>query len=235
MLKTRRVHLMLQKNNRILLLASAACLGLFSGCATKTTHSVVAPETVASYNTTYTGPKSTLVVGNFDNRSDYARGLFATAGDPLGNQAKTVLKTHLQQTNRFKIVDRDSSSDAQQEAKYLKQQQTITGARYAVTGAVTEFGRKEVGDKQLFGILGSGKQQIAYSKVLLNVVDVLTSEIVHTTQGAGEYALSEREVLGFGSNAGYDSTLNGKVLDLAVREAINNLVRDLESGRLQLK
>lgn len=235
MLKTQRLHINLQKKCHALLLASAACLSLLSGCATKTTHTVVAPETVVSYNTTYNGPKSTLVVGNFDNRSDYARGLFATAGDPLGSQAKTVLKTHLQQTNRFKIVDRDSSSDAQQEAKYLKQQQNITGARYAVTGAVTEFGRKEVGDKQLFGILGSGKQQIAYSKVLLNVVDVLTSEIVHTTQGAGEYALSEREVLGFGSNAGYDSTLNGKVLDLAVREAINNLVRDLESGRLQMK
>jgi curli biogenesis system outer membrane secretion channel CsgG len=96
---------------------------------------------------------------------------------------------------------------------------------------VVEFGRKEVGDVQLFGILGSGKQQVAYSKVTLNVVDVLTSEVVYSVQGAGEYALSNREVLGFGGSAGYDSTLNGKVLDLAVREGINRLVEGLEQGK----
>ena len=62
-------------------------------------------------------------------------------------------------------------------------------------------------------------------------MDVLTSEVVFSVQGAGEYALSNREVLGFGGTAGYDSTLNGKVLDLAIREAINRLVEGLESGR----
>ena len=51
-----------------------------------------------------------------------------------------------------------------------------------------------------------------------------------TSQGAGEYSLSEREVIGFGSTAGYDSTLNGKVLDLALREVVNNLIDSIESG-----
>ena len=32
----------------------------------------------------------------------------------------------------------------------------------------------------------------------LNVVDVLTSQVVYSASGAGEYALSNREVLGFG-------------------------------------
>jgi len=50
-------------------------------------------------------------------------------------------------------------------------------------------------------------------------------------QGAGEYALSNREVLGFGGTAGYDSTLNGKVLDLAVRQAVDALVTKFESGQ----
>ena len=56
-----------------------------------------------------------------------------------------------------------------------------------------------------------------------------TSELVYSTQGAGEYSLSAREVIGFGSTAGYDATLNGKVLDLAIREAVNNLVAGIES------
>jgi curli biogenesis system outer membrane secretion channel CsgG len=99
-----------------------------------------------------------------------------------------------------------------------------------ITGSVAEFGRKEVGDQQLFGILGRGKSQVAYAKVALNVVDVNTSEVVYSAQGAGEYELSSREVIGFGSTASYDSTLNGKVLDLAMREAINKLSAAIDSG-----
>jgi curli biogenesis system outer membrane secretion channel CsgG len=55
--------------------------------------------------------------------------------------------------------------------------------------------------------------------------------VVHSTQGAGEYSLSEREVIGFGSTAGYDSTLNGKVLDLAIRDAVNRLTKDMDAGQ----
>ena len=37
--------------------------------------------------------------------------------------------------------------------------------------------------------------------------------------------------LGFGGTAGYDSTLNGKVLDLAMREAVDNLVAGMDGGQ----
>jgi len=67
--------------------------------------------------------------------------------------------------------------------------------------------------------------------VNLNVVDATTSEVVFSTQGAGEYALSDREVIGFGGTSSYDSTLNGKVLDLAIREAVNRLVEGVEQGK----
>jgi curli biogenesis system outer membrane secretion channel CsgG len=69
----------------------------------------------------------------------------------------------------------------------------------------------------------------------LNVVDIATSEVVYSTQGAGEYALSNREVLGFGGTASYDATLNGKVLDLAVREAIDRLVAGVDAGAVKLR
>jgi curli biogenesis system outer membrane secretion channel CsgG len=99
-----------------------------------------------------------------------------------------------------------------------------------VTGDVSEFGRKEVGDHQFFGILGRGKEQIAYAKVSLNIVNIGTSEVVYSTQGAGEYSLSNREVIGFGGTASYDSTLNGKVLDLAIRDAVNKLSAAIDTG-----
>ena len=99
-----------------------------------------------------------------------------------------------------------------------------------MTGAVTEFGRKEVGDHQLFGILGRGKSQMAYAKVSINVVDTQTSAVVYSAQGAGEYELSNREIIGFGSTASYDSTLNGKVLDLAIREAVQKMADAIDTG-----
>lgn len=210
------------------------CL-LITGCATTETHRAVQPQTVESYRTSYTGERTTLMVGNFNNSSNYMQGLFSSGTDQLGNQAKTIVKTHLQQTNRFNVVDRENLSAIQQEAQYRGVQQQISGARYAVTGSVTEFGRRETGDRQLFGILGSGKKQIAYAKVMLNVVDVVTSEVTYSTQGAGEYELNNREVLGFGGTAGYDATLNGKVLNFAITEAVNNMVRDLQAGILRVQ
>ncbi len=206
-----------------------ATLVTLSGCATES-HRKVVSEKVESYGSTYNGPRATIVVGNFQNRSNYMQGLFSSNNDRLGNQAKTILKTHLQQTNRFYVVDRQSLQQNEQEAKLSGATQNIQGARYTVTGDVTEFGRKVTGDRQLFGIFGSGKKQTAYAKVSLNIVDVLTSQIVYSTQGAGEYALSNREVLGFGGTANYDATLNGKVLNFAITESVNNMVRDIESG-----
>ncbi|MGH8855959.1 MAG: CsgG/HfaB family protein, partial [Telluria sp.] len=160
----------------------------------------------------------------------YMRGVFSDGVDRLGGQAKTVLITHLQQTNRFNVLDRDNMDEIKREAAIKSQAQRLKGADYVITGDVTEFGRKETGDQQLFGILGRGKSQVAYAKVALNVVNIATSEVVFTAQGAGEYALSSREVIGFGGTSSYDSTLNGKVLDLAMREAVTNLVSGIESG-----
>ena len=200
-----------------------------ASCATETS-TTVAPKQVTSAGTSYSGPKNPISVGKFDNRSTFLRGLFSDGVDRLGSQAKTILVTHLQQSNRFVILDRENMTEIQQEAKLRNKDQKLQGAQFVLTGDVTEFGRKETGDQQLFGILGRGKTQVAYSKVSINVVNVLTSEVIFSVQGAGEYALSNREIIGFGGTASYDSTLNGKVLDLAIREAVNRLVEGIERG-----
>ena len=201
-----------------------------TGCATES-HHVIEPEMVSQAATPYAGTRYTVVVSNFDNRSSYGRGLFSDGVDRLGGQAQTILETDLQQTNRFKVVDRNNMSEIAQEAKLRGVSQALRGAQVAITGDVTDFGRKTTGDTQLFGILGSGKKQAAYAKVNLNIVNVVTSEVVYSVQGAGEYALSARQVIGFGSASGYDATLNGKVLNLAIRQAVEKLTTAMESGQ----
>ncbi|WP_188036956.1 CsgG/HfaB family protein [Pseudomonas sp. EZ-C24] len=213
-----------------LVLAAVLAVGSLAGCATETSKAV-AVQQVESVNRPYSGQRTPIAVGKFDNRSSYMRGIFSDGVDRLGGQAKTILITHLQQTNRFNVLDRDNMGEIQQEATIKGMAQKLKGADFVVTGDVTEFGRKEVGDHQLFGILGRGKTQIAYAKVALNIVNISTSEVVYSTQGAGEYALSNREIIGFGGTASYDSTLNGKVLDLAMREAINKMVDAIDNGQ----
>ncbi|SCK15444.1 CsgG/HfaB family protein [Vogesella sp. LIG4] len=217
----------------LLSLSLIAAAVAVSGCAATEQSRSLEVAKVATAGKPYQGQRSLISVGKFDNRSSYMRGIFSDGVDRLGGQAKTILITHLQQTGRFNVLDRDNMSEISQEAKLKNQAQKLKGADFVLTGDVTEFGRKEVGDHQLFGILGRGKEQIAYAKVNLNVVNVQTSEVVFSSQGAGEYSLSNREIIGFGSTASYDSTLNGKVLDLAVREAVNNLVTGIESGAWQ--
>jgi curli biogenesis system outer membrane secretion channel CsgG len=210
-------------------LALAFLVGV-GGCATESSRTVEVAK-VESAAVPFRGVRVPVSVGKFDNRSSFMRGIFSDGVDRLGSQAKTTLVAHLQQSQRFNVLDRDNLSETRQEAQFKSQNQAIRGADYVVTGDISEFGRKETGDQQLFGILGRGKSQVAYAKVTLNIVDSLTSEVVYSARGAGEYALSNREVVGFGGTSGYDATLNGKVLDLAIREAVNRLVEGMESGQ----
>ena len=215
-------------NRRIIVLAFIAA-GFLGGCATETSRKLEVAKVEAAA-APYRGAKTPVSVGKFDNRSSFMRGIFTDGVDRLGGQAKTVLIAHLQQSQRFNVLDRANLEETQQEAKYKAQAQNIKGADFVVTGDISEFGRKEVGDRQLFGLLGRGKSQVAYAKVTLSIVNSLTSEVVFSARGAGEYELSTREIVGFGGAAGYDATLNGKVLDLAIREAVDHLVRGMDGG-----
>jgi curli biogenesis system outer membrane secretion channel CsgG len=213
----------------IYLPVALAVLATLGGCVQENSRTIPIQK-VESASQSYSGARTPVAVGKFDNRSSFMRGVFSDSVDRLGGQAQTILVTHLQQSNRFNVLDRSNMGEIKEEAALKKQTQQLKGADFVLTGDVTEFGRKEVGDKQLFGILGRGRTQVAYAKVNLNIVNTLTSEVVYSTQGAGEYSLSEREIIGFGGASGYDSTLNGKVLELAIRDAVNSLVAGIDSG-----
>lgn len=215
---------------RVLSATAAICALALGACATESSRTVEVAK-VQSAAAPYSGVRVAISVGKFDNRSSFMRGVFSDGVDRLGSQAKTTLVAHLQQSQRFAVQDRDNMAETGQEAKIAGAAQQLRGASFVVTGDITEFGRKEVGDQQLFGLLGRGKSQVAYAKVTLNIVNSVTSEIVFSSRGAGEYELSNREVLGFGGTASYDATLNGKVLDLAMREAVNNLVSARDAGQ----
>ena len=96
-------------------LLSASILAL-AGCATEGSRKVEVQK-VTSYNTAYHGVKAPISVGKFDNRSSYQNGVFSDGVDQLGNQAKTILVSHLQQSGRFSMLDRTNMSETAAEAK----------------------------------------------------------------------------------------------------------------------
>ena len=219
------------KYPHIFLTAAMALAFGFTGCAaTPTSRALETPQTQAAARPYY-GLRAPIVVANFDNRSNFMRGLFSDGTDRLGGQAKTILMSHLTLTNRFYVLDRDNMEAITREAEIRGDTQELMGASFVLTGDVSDFGRREVSTRAFFGILGRGRQQVAYSRVNVNVVDIRTSAVVFSAQGAGEYALSDMEILGFGTVAGFDSTLNGRVLDLAIREAVDRLAEAIDSGR----
>lgn len=210
-----------------LLLASTMIPAI--GCSATESHRTIEAGTVQSRGTEYSGPKYRLVIGEFTNRSPYMSGIFSDDKNRLGAQARNILMTHLSQSGRFVLMDRDNMPNLATEAGYSGTKQSITGGQIVLTGAVTEFGRREVGRHD--AIFHRSRTQIAYAKVTLSIVDVKTSQVTFSCQGAGEFDLKDTGVLGFGSTAGYDATLTDKVLNLAVIEAINRLVEGLEDNR----
>lgn len=210
------------------------CVCVLTGCtAPRETSQAVTPQGVAVKHTAYSGERYRVAIGKFENRSPYMTGIFADkdSADKLGMQAQQNLATHIAQSNRFMVVDRLNMAEMAREAQISGQSQALTGAQLLLTGAVTEFGRRETGTVGLGGIVGRSRTQTAYAKVSVNVVDVRTSQIVYAVQGAGEFELTNEHILGFGTEAGFDATLTDRVLNLAMVEVVNRLVEGLESKK----
>jgi curli biogenesis system outer membrane secretion channel CsgG len=206
---------------RSALIVAAAALAM--GCVTET-HRTKQPVAIESLGTAYEGATYTLAVGPFENRSQYLGGALPDGSDPLGTQAKTLLEMHLKLTGRFVLVDQNGMDETAERGE----PRNLPGV--AIAGVITQFGRRETGDARVFDVLEYGKQHVAYVTVALNVVDQYAAQVVYAVQATGEYQLTDRELAGFGTVAGYDASLNGKMLNRPIMEAVDNLVAGLDRG-----
>jgi curli biogenesis system outer membrane secretion channel CsgG len=202
---------------------AAAVLAI--GCVTDV-HRATQPVAIESLGAPSAGPTYRLLVGPFQNRSPYLQGAFGSGVDPLGTQAESLLKMHLKLTGRFVVLERAALDEKARQAALRGDSQAPGGPPVAITGDVAEFGRRQTGD----GILGYGKKPVVYAAVTLNVVDVRTEQVTYAVQGAGEYPLADGDAARFGTIAGYDARVNGKVLNRAILQAVDRLVAGLERG-----
>ena len=103
----------------------------------------------------------------------------------------------------------------------------LIGVDALVIGSLTEFGRKTIGAT---GFVSASKRQVAFAKIDVRVVDTNSGQILFATSGAGEASTETASTFGFGSQAGYDGTLNDAAIRQAVSEAVSRLAVDF-SGR----
>jgi curli biogenesis system outer membrane secretion channel CsgG len=170
--------------------------------------------------------KQKIVIGRFTNETNYGKTLLVDDSyDPIGKQASDMLATRLITSDRFLVFERPDLNKIEAEQK-LTNQQDLIGADVIIFGSVTEFGRSVTGTR---GFLSGTKLQTAKAKVELRLVDTKTALAFFSTTGAGVATTESGEVMGFGNKAGYDATLNDKVIGAAISDLINNLIISLEN------
>lgn len=168
-----------------------------------------------------------VAVGRFTNSTRYGKALLLDGEqDPLAGQASDMLTARLVDSGQFMVFERSDLSVLSREQSAAGAPMTgLTGVDALVIGSVTEFGRKTEGNQ---GFLNSKMRQVATATVEVRLVDVRTGQAFFSTTGTGSATIEVGEVMGFGSVASYDSTLNDKAISAAVSDLINNVVQRLK-------
>jgi curli biogenesis system outer membrane secretion channel CsgG len=173
-----------------------------------------------------------IAISRFTNESVYGSGLFTDqSGDRIGKQAADLLSRHLMAAQRFNVMERQDIGKLKDEAALMGQSENefkhnIKKVDALIMGSVAELGRETTGGSWL---IGKEKTQRARARVVIRLVDPKTGEAFFSQEGSGEATMSASSTLGFGGAAGFDSTLEGKAIDAAIVNMINNIVSTLDS------
>lgn len=191
---------------------------------------VAAPAPVAAPLPMQPVLKRKIAVGRFTNATRYGKALLLeNEKDPLAEQASDMLTARLVDSGRFIIFERsDLDVLAREQVAAGAAQAKLTGVDALVVGSVTEFGRKVEGKS---GFLNSKMRQTATATVEVRLVDVQTGQAFFSTKGTGSSSVEVGEVAGFGSKAGYDSTLNDQAISAAVSDLMTNVIQKLQERR----
>jgi len=165
--------------------------------------------------------KRKIALGRISNETNYGRSLLRDKhDDPLGKQVTDLMSKALTESGAYLVFERPDITRLQAESQLTNAKLNLIGVDALIVGSLTEFGRKTVGAT---GFVSSSKRQVAFAKVDVRVVDANTGHVFFATSGAGEASTETASTFGFGSQAGYDGTLN----DTAIRQAVSDAVHRL--------
>ncbi|WP_461210333.1 CsgG/HfaB family protein [Desulfocurvus sp. DL9XJH121] len=207
---------------------------LASGCATMSkpkvekipaTAPVVSKTIKAEQSQKYTGLKRKVAIARFTNETKYGQSFFLDKdNNPVGKQAVDILSHALLASEKFILLERADLGKIADELKMGDASPLKNMADYLIVGSVTEFGRKEQGK---VGIFSRTKEQVAFAKVHIRLIDVASGAILYAEEGEGLSSSEAGSVFGVGARAGYDSTLNDKALEAAIVNLSSNIIENL--------
>lgn len=170
------------------------------------------------------GLKRKVAIARFSNETQYAKGIFyEKENDPITNQALDILTTKLASTNKFILLERQEMDKIMEEYKLSENQGQKLGADYLIIGSVTEFGRKNVGDVNVFS---RSKTQTVQAGVSIRLVDVSTGQIIYSEEARGEAETTNKTVMGMGERTDYDATLSDKAISVAISKLVENIINN---------
>jgi len=208
-------------------------LGLFIGCASSPKQNTVHDTTVntPTVSKTQAQPADTkslkrkVAIGRFTNETTYGQSFFIDKdNNRIGKQAMDILSAKLFETGKFIMLERSDLAQIQKELDIGGSNKLKNSADYIIVGSITEFGRKQVSE---VGIFSRNKKQVANAKVHIRVIDVTTGQIIYSEEGKGEAFSEAASTFGVGEKAGYDSSLNDKVLDAAITNLASNVIENM--------
>ena len=171
--------------------------------------------------------KRKIALGRITNETNYGQSLLRErSGDPLGKQVADLMSKALTESGAYLVFERPDIGRIQAEGRLTDTKLNLVGVDALIIGSLTEFGRKTVGAS---GFVSSSKRQVAFAKVDVRAVDVNTGHVFFATSGAGEASNETASTFGFGSQAGYDGTLNDAAIRQAVAEAVSRLSVEMSS------
>jgi curli biogenesis system outer membrane secretion channel CsgG len=171
--------------------------------------------------------KRKVAIARFTNETQYAKGVFydKNNNNPVEKQAADILATKLSSSGKFLLLERQDLDKVLEEIKLNGGSEGMqkVGADYLIIGSVTEFGRKNVGDQNVFS---RSKTQTVTAGVSLRLVDVSTGEIIYSEEGKGEATSIAKTTMGLGETADFDATLSDKAISVAISKLVENIINN---------
>lgn len=206
---------------------ASAALALATGAGLATPVWAMDAATAQAEPVQRAGLKRRVAVGRFTNSTPYGR-LLQSPGqaDPIATQAGDMLVNALTASQHFFVFERaDLTALNAERAISDATAQNLVGVDALLLGSVTQLGRRNEGKD---GFLNSQRRQAVNATVEIRLVDVRTGRVFFSTSGSGEATTETGEVAGFGTRAGYDSTLNDRAIAAAINDTMTNVINQLQ-------
>ena len=168
--------------------------------------------------------KRKVAIARFSNETQYGKGIFYDKeNDPMAKQALDILTTRLAATGKFILLERSDIDKAMFEAEGATGKRPEVPADYIIVGSITQFGRKNMGDVNLFS---RAKTQIVEAAVSLRLIDVSSGQIIYSEEAKGSAETKSKTTLGLGGSADFDATLSDKAISAAISQLTENIINN---------